>query len=39
MIKEYLQILIINLYDYEEAINLLEDPEKINFKINNQEKY
>ena len=38
MIKEYLQILIINLYDYEEAINILEDPEKINFKINNQEK-
>ena len=38
MIEDYLQILIIHLDQYEEAINVLEEPEKYEFEISNQDK-
>ena len=38
LIEEYLRILIIKLNKYEEVINILEDPEKNEFKITNQDK-
>ena len=38
MIEEYLRILIIHLYNYQEAINILEENEKNEFDITNQEK-
>lgn len=38
MIKEYIQILIIYLKKYEEAISVLENPEKYNFDSNNKER-
>ena len=39
MMNQYLQILIINLNNYEEAINLLEEPEKNEFdNITNDDK-
>ena len=37
MIEEYLQILIINLNNYEEAINILEEPEKNEFNVTNND--
>ena len=38
LIDEYLSILIIKMNKYEEAINILEDSEKNDFTITNQEK-
>ena len=38
MIEEYLQILIINLSNYEEAINIIEEPDKNEFTATNDDK-
>ena len=38
MIEDYLRILIIHLYDYEEAINILEETDKNEFDITSQDK-
>ena len=38
LIEEYLQILIINLNEYEEALDIIEAPEKYEFKISNEDK-
>jgi len=38
LIEEYLRILIIKLNKYEEAIDIIENPEKYEIKISNQDK-
>ena len=38
LIDEYLRILLIKLNRYEEALNIIEFPEKHDFKITNQDK-
>ena len=38
MINEYIFILLTKLNEYDEAIKILEDPEKLEFKITNKER-